>query len=172
MLTKKAKYAFKALIALARNEENRPMLISSIAEREQLPKKFLEAILLELKRSGFLGSKKGAGGGYYLMKPAEDIKMSAVIRIIDGPIALLPCVSLNFYERCDECSNEPYCGIRDVMKDVRDATLKIIGETSIADMLRREDALAGKIGIDPSIPHPSATGPGNLSAPSTDLAGL
>lgn len=144
MLTKKAKYAFKALLVLARNEENRPMLISDIAAREQLPKKFLEAILLELKRSGFLGSKKGAGGGYYLLKPAADIKMAAVIRIIDGPIALLPCVSLNFYERCDECMQEPYCGIRDVIKDVRDATLKILVETSIADMLHREDALAAR----------------------------
>ncbi|MDF3077247.1 MAG: rrf2 family protein putative transcriptional regulator [Sphingobacteriaceae bacterium] len=151
MLTKKAKYAFKALLVLARNEENKPMLISDIAAREQLPKKFLEAILLELKRSGFLGSKKGAGGGYYLMKPAEDIKMAAVIRIVDGPIALLPCVSLNFYERCEECTQEPYCGIRDVMKDVRDATLKILVETSIADMMRREDGLAVKTGQDPAL---------------------
>ena len=142
MLTKKAKYAFKALIALARNEDNQPMLISDIAKKEQLPKKFLEAILLELKRNGYLGSKKGAGGGYYLLKPAGEIKMSAIMRIIDGPIALLPCVSLNFYERCDECISEPYCGIRDVMMDVRDATLKILTETSIADMLQREDALA------------------------------
>jgi Rrf2 family protein len=142
VLTKKAKYAFKALIALARNEDNHPMLISDIANKEQLPRKFLEAILLELKHSGYLGSKKGAGGGYYLLKPAAEIKMSSIIRIIDGPIALLPCVSLNFYERCDECISEPYCGIRDVMKDVRDATLKILTETSIADMQQREDALA------------------------------
>lgn len=117
------------------------MLISEIASREQLPKKFLEAILLELKRNGFLGSKKGAGGGYYLMKKAEDIKLVAIIRVIDGPIALLPCVSLNFYERCEECTSELYCGIRDVMKDVRDATLKILGETSLADMVAREDSL-------------------------------
>ncbi|MXV51764.1 Rrf2 family transcriptional regulator [Pedobacter sp. HMF7647] len=144
MLTKKAKYAFKALIALARNEEKHPMLISDIAEKEQLPKKFLEAILLELKRSGYLGSKKGAGGGYYLLKQASEIKMSSIIRVIDGPIALLPCVSLNFYERCEECT-ETYCGIRDVMKDVRDATLKILGETSIADMVARENTLAPRL---------------------------
>ncbi|WP_423147004.1 RrF2 family transcriptional regulator [Rubrolithibacter danxiaensis] len=145
MLTKKTKYAVKALMALARNEEKSPMLISDIALKEQLPKKFLEAILLELKRNGFLGSKKGAGGGYYLLKKAEEIKLVAIIRVIDGPIALLPCVSLNFYERCEECTNEPYCGIRDVMKDVRDATLKILSDTSIADMIRREDILAGRI---------------------------
>lgn len=141
MLTKKAKYAFKALIALARNENNQPMLISDIASKEQLPRKFLEAILLELKRSGHLGSKKGAGGGYYLIKPASEIKMSAIVRIIDGPIAQLPCVSLNFYERCEECTSEHYCGIRDVMKEVRDATLKILTETSIADLQKREDDL-------------------------------
>jgi Rrf2 family protein len=141
LLTKKAKYAFKALIALARNESNQPILISDIARNEQLPRKFLEAILLELKRGGYLGSKKGAGGGYYLLKPASEIQMTSVIRIIDGPIAMLPCISLNFYERCDECISEHYCGIRDVMKDVRDATLKILGETTIADMVKREDAL-------------------------------
>ena len=75
------------------------------------------------------------------MKKAEDIKLAAIIRIIDGPIALLPCVSLNFYERCEECTSELYCGIRDVMKDVRDATLKILGETSLADMIEREDKM-------------------------------
>lgn len=117
------------------------MLISAIAAKEQLPKKFLEAILLEMKRNGILASKKGAGGGYYLMKKAEEIKLAAIIRIIDGPIALLPCVSLNFYERCEECTSELYCGIRDVMKDVRDATLKILGETSLADMIEREDKM-------------------------------
>lgn len=121
------------------------MLISEIASREQLPKKFLEAILLELKRNGFLASKKGAGGGYYLMKKAEDIKLAAIIRVIDGPIALLPCVSLNFYERCEECVDETYCGIRDVMKDVRDATLKILAETSVADMIAREDSIKEKL---------------------------
>lgn len=132
-------------MALARNKENSPMLISEIASKEQLPKKFLEAILLELKRNGFLGSKKGAGGGYYLMKKAEDIKLAAIIRVIDGPIALLPCVSLNFYERCEECTSELYCGIRDVMKDVRDATLKILAETSLADIISREDNLKDKL---------------------------
>lgn len=126
-------------MALARNEANTPMLISEIASKEQLPKKFLEAILLELKRNGFLGSKKGAGGGYYLMKKAEEIKLVAIIRVIDGPIALLPCVSLNFYERCDECIDETYCGIRHVMKDVRDATLKILSETTVADMVAKEE---------------------------------
>ena len=145
MLTKKTKYAVKALMALGRNKTNSPMLISQIAAKEQLPKKFLEAILLELKRNGFLGSKKGAGGGYYLMKKAEEIKLVAIIRVIDGPIALLPCVSLNFYERCEECIDETYCGIRQTMVDVRDATLKILSETTIADMIEKEDSVKEKI---------------------------
>jgi Rrf2 family protein len=153
LLTKKTKYAVKALMALARNTNNHPMLISTIAEKEQLPKKFLEAILLELKRNGFLGSKKGAGGGYYLLKKAEDIKMASIIRVIDGPIALLPCVSLNFYERCEECKDEPFCGIRDVMKDVRDATLRILGESSIQDLINREDSLALQVGAEPIQPE-------------------
>ncbi|AFD07320.1 RrF2 family transcriptional regulator [Solitalea canadensis] len=142
MLSKKTKYAIKALVALAKNETNNPMLIADIAKNEQLPKKFLEAILLELKHNGFVSSKKGAGGGYYMLKPAEEISLSAIIRIVDGPIAMLPCVSLNFYERCEECKDEITCGIRDVAKDVRDATLKILLETSIADIIKRESDLA------------------------------
>ena len=80
-----------------------------------------------------------------MMKKAEDIKLASIIRVIDGPIALLPCVSLNFYERCEECTDELYCGIRDVMKDVRDATLKILTETSVADMINREEAMKHKL---------------------------
>ncbi|MCO4291421.1 Rrf2 family transcriptional regulator [Solitalea sp. MAHUQ-68] len=142
MLSKKTKYAIKALVALAKNNSNQPMLIADIAKNEQLPKKFLEAILLELKHNGFVSSKKGAGGGYYMLKSAEEISLSAIIRIVDGPIAMLPCVSLNFYERCEECKDEITCGIRDVAKDVRDATLKILLETSIADIIKRENDLA------------------------------
>ena len=145
MLSKKTKYAIKALVALAKNDTNLPMLISDIATNEQLPKKFLEAILLELKHNGFVSSKKGAGGGYYLLKKADEINLSAIIRIVDGPIAMLPCVSLNFYERCEECKDEKTCGIRDIAKDVRDATLKILVETSIGDIIRREIELGEQL---------------------------
>ena len=93
----------------------------------------------------FWAVKKGAGGGYYLIKKADEIILAAIIRVIDGPIALLPCVSLNFYERCEECIDEAYCGIRHVMKDVRDATLKILTETTLADMIANEDAIKEKI---------------------------
>ena len=142
MLTKKTKYAVKALIALARNQENRPMLIAEIAKNEGLPKRFLEAILLDLKRGQVLGSRMGAGGGYYLNKPASEIMVANVIRILDGPIALLPCVSLNFYQRCEECKDEITCSIREMMKKVRDASIDIMGNTSIADLVNRENELS------------------------------
>lgn len=142
MLSKKSKYAIKALIVLAKEyERNQPMLISKIAEDEHIPKKFLEAILLELKKKGILGSKMGAGGGYYLIKNPKDVMLSSVIRLTDGPISLTPCVSLNFYERCDECVNEAVCSLRDVAKDVRDASLNILANTSIANLLEREKRL-------------------------------
>lgn len=142
MLTKKTKYAVKALIALARNKENKPMLIAEIAKNEGLPKRFLEAILLDLKRGQILGSRMGAGGGYYLNKPASEIMVVNVIRILDGPIALLPCVSLNFYQRCEECKDEVTCSIREMMKKVRDASIDIMGNTSIADLVNRENDLS------------------------------
>src|SRR4029077_5229423 len=103
MLSKKSKYAIKAVLALARGyADNKPQRISQIAETENIPRKFLEAILLELRNQGFVGSKMGASGGYYLTKHPEEIMLSSVIRVTGGPIAMLPCVSLNFYEPCEE----------------------------------------------------------------------
>ncbi|PST83454.1 transcriptional regulator [Pedobacter yulinensis] len=145
MLSKKTKYAIKALVALGKNAGQPPVQISRIAEEEHIPKKFLEQILLDLRNSGFLYSKKGAGGGYSLNKPASDIYLVDVMRITDGPIAMVPCASLKFYHKCDECHDEVTCGIRNVFIDVRDATLKILSETSIADIISREGGL--KIGI-------------------------
>lgn len=142
MLSKKSKYAVKALIALAKEYQKGPVLISEIAEGEHIPKKFLEAILLGLRKNGILGSKKGAGGGYYMIKPPAEIMLSNVMRVTDGPIALIPCVSLNFYERCEECKDEATCSIRDVAKDVREASLNILSNTSIADLIAREQQLA------------------------------
>jgi len=142
MLSKKSKYAIKALIVLGKNYGKEPMQILKIAEEENIPKKFLEQILLEMRNAGILYSKKGAGGGYSLNKDPEDIRLSQVIRLTDGPIALLPCVSLNFYRRCDECKTEATCGIRDTFVDVRNAMLQILNDTSIADIIKREDNLA------------------------------
>lgn len=145
MLSKKTKYAIKALVALAKSERGVPVLISRLAEEERIPKKFLELILLELRNAGVLHSKKGAGGGYYLAKDPAEVKLVQVLRVTDGPVALLPCVSLNFYERCDECRDEVTCGIRDVFVDVRDAALLILAETSIADIVAREKRLSKKL---------------------------
>jgi Rrf2 family protein len=142
MLSKKTKYAIRALIALGERYQKESVNISFIAETEKIPKKFLEQILLELRNAGFLYSKKGAGGGYSLLKDPQEINLVQVMRLTGGPIAQLPCVSLNFYQRCDECKEESTCGIRDTFKDVRDATLKILSETTIADLIAKEKRLA------------------------------
>ena len=146
MLSKKSKYAIKALLALAKKYEDKtPQRISVISEEEKIPRKFLEAILLELRNQGFVGSKMGASGGYYLVKHPEEIMLSTIIRVTGGPIAMLPCVSLNFYEPCEgECKNEEVCGLRDVIKEVREASIKILSKTSLADVLKREESLRHK----------------------------
>ena len=123
------------------------MQISKIALDEHIPKKFLEQILLDLRNAGLLYSKKGAGGGYGLVKDPAEIFVVQVLRLTGGPVALLPCVSLNFYQKCDECINEATCGVRDVFLEVRNATLKILTETSIADIIRREGLLIEKMEV-------------------------
>jgi Rrf2 family protein len=133
MLSKKTKYGLKALSYLAHQEENVPVLIAEISEAESISKKFLESILLTLKKSGFVASKKGKGGGYYLLKPPSEVKISSVIRVLEGPIAMLPCVSLNFYERCDDCKSEDTCSLNLLMAEVRDSTLKILENKTLAD---------------------------------------
>ena len=145
MLSKKAKYALKALQVLAEQYDKGPILISTIAEKQHIPKKFLEAILLALRNDGILGSKKGQGGGYYLIKNPAEVMMLQVIRTIDGPIALIPCVSEKFYEKCGECEDEITCGIRSVAQEVREVTVKILGKTSLADILKRESSLNKKL---------------------------
>lgn len=144
MISKKTKYAIKALVVLGKNYGMAPMQIFRIAEEEKIPKKFLEQILLDLRNAGLLFSKKGAGGGYSLNKDPKEIFLVQIMRVTDGPIALLPCVSLNFYHRCEECKDEITCGIRDVFLDVRNVSLKILAETSIADIIERENALVVK----------------------------
>jgi len=138
MLSKKTKYALHALTYLGKHKDEKTVLIQEISEEYGISHKFLENILLELKKAGMLGSKKGKGGGYYLIKEPKDIPLSRVIRLLDGPIALLPCVSLNYYEACDECKNEAVCGINRVMIQVRDETLKILENKSLEDILKEE----------------------------------
>ncbi len=135
MISKKTKYGLKALTYLARQENNSPVQIEVIAKSENISQKFLESILLTLRKNGFLGSKKGKGGGYYLLKNPEDIKMSAIMRILEGPIAMVPCVSLNFYEKCDDCPDENACAVHNLMIEVRDSTLNIFNNRSLADLI-------------------------------------
>ena len=137
MLTRKTKYALSALVHLARKPPNEPVLISKLAKEERIPKKFLELILLDLKRYGILQSKRGKGGGYLLGRPPELIRMGQVIRLLDGPLAPLPCVSETAYRKCDDCRDESQCAVRIVMKEVRDATATILDNTTLADMVSR-----------------------------------
>jgi len=140
MLSMKAKYGLHALTALAREHGGGPTLIADIAASEGIPHKFLELILLDLKRKGILRSKKGKGGGYNLSRDPSMISVGEVIRALDGPIALLPCVSQTAYERCEGCVDEVSCGIRQVMKEVRDATAAILDGATLEDLLARSNS--------------------------------
>src|SRR5260370_34041071 len=152
MLSNKTKYALKALQVLAKEFGQGPVLISEIARRENIPPKFLEIILLELKTQGILQSKKGKGGGYFLARSPQTVSIGHVVRIMEGPLALLPCVSRTSYMRCRECRDERTCGLRIVMKDVRDATAKILDSTTLADVLKRGEAVVeGKEGLNYAI---------------------
>lgn len=142
MISKKTKYALNALVYLARNENDGPILISQIAKAQHIPQKFLEAILLDLKNAGILNSKKGRGGGYYLIKTPEEVNMADVMRLFDGAIALLPCVTHRYYERCEECRDEATCGIRDVFQEVRNETVNILKRSTLAEIMSRENRLS------------------------------
>jgi len=133
MLSKKTQYAFKALMHLAQEYEKGPVLIAEISRKRKIPLKFLENILLELKRADILDSKKGKGGGYFLAKHPKKVMLADVLRLVDGPISLLPCVSLHFYQRCKNC-DEKSCGLHKVMCDVRDANLAILEKKTVADI--------------------------------------
>ena len=142
MLSKKCKYAIHALVYLAERYQQGPVHIQDIAEHQRIPKKFLEAILLEMRNAKILHSKKGKGGGYYLYKRPEDVNMIEIIRLMDGAIAMLPCVSLNYYEPCEECVNEKTCGIRDAFTGVRDETLKLLSKSTLAHIVKRQREMA------------------------------
>ena len=142
MLSQKAKYGIQALMHLARKGQGTPVLIKDIAEQERLPRKFLEAILLELKGGGILHARPGKGGGYMLNRAPRTVTLSRVIRLIDGPLAPIPCVSQTAYAPCRDCLDERTCAIRSVMKKVRDATAQILDETTLADLLEQERQLA------------------------------
>ncbi|QQV01335.1 MULTISPECIES: RrF2 family transcriptional regulator [Chryseobacterium] len=134
MLSKKSQYAFKALSYLVEKRNEGPILISEIADAKKIPLKFLENILLQLKKADILESKKGKGGGYFFRENPEKVNLARIIRLVNGPIALLPCVSLNFYEKCENCT-EDHCGLHDVLIEVRDASLKILEEKTLLDLV-------------------------------------
>lgn len=123
------------MVYLARNEKGGPILISKISQNERIPLKFLEGILLDLKKNGLLASKKGKGGGYFLDKKSSEISIATIIRVLDGPIALLPCVSLNYYQKCEDCVDEESCSLNRVMIQVRDKTLKVLEKQTLADLI-------------------------------------
>lgn len=133
----KTQYALKALAMLARTEPGKPLLIAEMAERERLPKKFLELILRELRQHGILDSRKGRGGGYLLRRNPEEITLAQILRILDGPIAPVPCLSQTAYRRCDGCVDERTCGLRVVLRELYEANLRILERTTLADVARR-----------------------------------
>ena len=145
VISKKTRYGLRALYALARNYGKGPMLVSAIAEGEAIPKKFLELILLSLKSNGIVDSKPGRGGGYHLAKKPELVTLGAVIRVIEGPLAPLPCASETAYRPCAECGDVRTCGTRLVMREVRDAVARILDRTTLADVCHRVDGLRDDI---------------------------
>ncbi|CAH0336807.1 HTH-type transcriptional repressor NsrR [Flavobacterium sp. CECT 9288] len=137
MLSQKTKYALKALLYLAVQDADHISKTIEIAESASIPKKFLEQILLDLKRGHFVGSKQGKFGGYYLLKSGNDITLADIHRLFDGAIALLPCASLNFYEPCSDCKTESECSLRHGLMLIRDETLKAMQGITIASLVKK-----------------------------------
>jgi len=137
LLSRRTKYGLKALLVLAEETGRGPVLVAELAAREAIPRKFLEAILLDLNRHGLVQSRKGKGGGYLLRRPPSEITFGDAVRALEGPLALVPCVSQTAYQPCAECLDEPTCGVRLAMGEVRDATARILDGMTLADVTRR-----------------------------------
>jgi Rrf2 family protein len=135
MLSQKARYALRALFVLGEHQGAAPVMIADIAEKASVPRKFLEQILLEMKRRGIVHSIRGKFGGYTLGRKPEDITFAEVLRVIDGPLALSPCASRTAYRKCDDCEDEVTCAIRKVLLEVRDTTAEILEHHTLADAL-------------------------------------
>jgi Rrf2 family protein len=141
MLSKKTKYAINALVYLAKNDDGSPIPIGQISADQNIPHKFLESILLALKNARILNSKKGKSGGYLLNRSPEEIDMAEITRLFDGAVALLPCVTYRFYERCEECVDEETCGIREVFLEIRNETVNRLKGATLSDIIKREKRL-------------------------------
>jgi len=134
MLTKKGKYGLKAMMHLAGRAPGEPSLVNEIAETNNIPKKFLDTILGELRNAGFVNSKKGKGGGYTLARSAQTIRVGHIIRVLDGPLAPIQCASKTSYRRCDDCRDENHCGVRLVMLEAREALATVLDNRTLAEM--------------------------------------
>ena len=134
MLTNKGKYGLKAMTHLAGMPPGKPALVADIAAANSIPKKFLDAILGELRTAGFVYSKKGRGGGYTLARPAEEIRIGDIVRALDGMLAPIGCASRNFFRRCDDCDRTKACGVRIVMAEARDAISSVLDARTLSEM--------------------------------------
>lgn len=143
MLSKKCKYAIHALVHMAKDPQEK-FLIKDISEACNIPKKFLEAILLDLKRAGVLGSKQGKGGGYFLRRETSEVNLAEVVRLFDGAIAAVPCATYKFYESCSECEDEETCSVRDAFLQVRNATVEMLKSNTLDDLVKKENKLKAK----------------------------
>jgi Rrf2 family protein len=150
-LSKRTQYSLRALYALARSYGQGPVLIARLSEEEAIPKKFLEQILLSLKSSGLVESKKGKGGGYTLVRPPDKITVADVIRLMEGPLAPLPCASETRFRKCDECVDIETCGTRIVMREVRDAISTILDATTLAMVCDKVDQARQTQDDDPPV---------------------
>jgi len=137
MLTQKTRYSMLAMVRLAKEYGKGTLMINEIAESERIPKRFLESILLELKKSGYLSSKLGKNGGYFLIKDPKDVSLLEIVRLFEGSIALLKCTSEKYYEPCEHCKDEENCAVRGTFKDIREYTYNKLAATSL-DMLVNE----------------------------------
>ena len=141
MLSKKSKYGINALVYIAKHINEQPISVSRIAEEQHIPLKFLESILSELKNARIVKSKKGKFGGYFLNGKPEEIHLAKIVRLFDGAIALLPCVTHDFYEPCEECTDQETCGIRQIAMEIREETVRRLKDATLANILVREDQL-------------------------------
>ncbi|MBT1688210.1 Rrf2 family transcriptional regulator [Fulvivirgaceae bacterium PWU5] len=143
MLSKKCKYAIHALVHMAKEPEAK-FLIKDISDACNIPKKFLEAILLDLKRAGVLGSKQGKGGGYFLRQDPATVDLAEIVRLFDGAIALVSCATHKFYEPCAECEDEETCSIHDAFKQIRNATVEMLKSETLDSLAKKEAKLKAK----------------------------
>lgn len=140
MISKKCKYAIHALVYMGK-EPHEKFLIKDVSLACRIPKKFLEAILLDLKRAGILGSKQGKGGGYFMRRAPSEVNLAEVVRLFDGAIAAVPCATYKFYESCAECEDEETCTVRDAFLQIRNATVEMLKSNTLEDMIQKEAKL-------------------------------